>query len=49
MPNLLQATLDYGIFYRNLQNTPGLNLKTELLKLQATMQMNFDCGCIQNF
>jgi len=45
-----QDISDYGAFYTKLQNSPGLNLKAELLKLQATLQADYDCsGCIQSF
>ncbi len=42
MPAFTQAGTDIASFLYKLQNTGGLNVNTELLKLQQTLQKDFD-------
>ena len=42
LPNLAQSQTDIGAFYTNLQSKPGLNIATELTKLKATLQADFN-------
>lgn len=49
MPNFLQATSDYSAFYTKLQNTDKLDVSAELVKLQETLQKDFDAVNITTY
>jgi multiple sugar transport system substrate-binding protein len=49
MANFLQATSDYSAFYTKLQNTDKLDVAAELVKLQATLQKDFDASIIVTY
>jgi hypothetical protein len=44
MPAFTQAGTDVATFLNKLQNTSGLNVNTELLKLRQTLQKDFDAA-----
>jgi len=44
MPAFTQAGTDIATFLNKLQNTSGLNVNTELAKLQQTLQKDFDAA-----
>jgi multiple sugar transport system substrate-binding protein len=47
MPNATKANADIMTFLTRLKNTAGLNLDTELAKLQQTLQKDFDSAAVQ--
>ena len=46
MPNATKANADIMTFLTRLKNTAGLNVDTELAKLQQTLQKDFDSAAV---
>jgi hypothetical protein len=49
MPNVAQSNSDVSYFVSKLQNTSGLNIQTELTRLQATLQTDWDSSPVLQF